>query len=379
MKKVLSVFSFIFSIFLCSCQLENKHVDTNFVDNDLFTTHHYSIPLDSLTGFESECIQYLKNTSGEQLLLFYKRANKINFYDFKEKKLIKTVSFAKEGPNGVGTSISGFRWVSDREIYLSSYWERRIYLVDVEGNVKKKFDIKDDGSLKFPVIDPNNNRPIIKAENDLILAGTLYKTLPRNKIGKPFVSLNLKGGTSKLVGKYPEKIFEGDWDIKDETFFDFNESSKKFIVAFAISDSVMVTDLKDNSKTEHYSAKSSFLKEIKPLNSSYDYEPPDSDEANEYVLSGTYWNIKYDQFQKVYYRFGILPRTLADFQAAIEPKFFISVFDDNFKPLGESILPEGLFPSMATITPSGLLIPNRKAYDKQDDFLSFDVLTIKKK
>jgi hypothetical protein len=34
---------------------------------------------------------------------------------------------------------------------------------------------------------------------------------------------------------------------------------------------------------------------------------------------------------------------------------------------------------MATITPIGLLIPNRKAYDKQDDFLSFDVLTIKKK
>ena len=144
-------------------------------------------------------------------------------------------------------------------------------------------------------------------------------------------------------------------------------------------DSVMITDLKDNSETKHFLAKSSFLEEIKPLNSSYDYEPSNSDEANEYVLSGTYWNIKYDQFQKVYYRFGILPRTLADFQAAKNPKFFISVFDENFKPLGESLLPEGLYPPMATITPMGLLIPNKNAYDKQDDFLSFDVLTLKKK
>lgn len=379
MKIVLSVFLFIFSIFLCSCQLESNHIDTNFINNDLFTTQQYSIPLDSLTGFESECIQYSKNTSGKQLLFFYKNGNKINFYDFEEKKLIKTVSFAKEGPNGVGTSISGFRWISNSEIYLSSYWEHRIYLVDAKGNVKKKFDIKDDGSLKFPIIDPNNNRPIIKAGNNLILAGTLYKTLPRNKVGKPFVALNLKEGTSKLVGKYPEKIFKGDWDIKDETFFDFDELSNKFIVAFAISDSVMITDLKGSSKTEHYLAKSSFLKEIKPLNSNYDYEPSNSDEANEYILSGTYWSIKYDQFQKVYYRFGILPRTLEDFQAAKNPKFFISVFDKNFKPLGESLLPEGLFPPMATVTPIGLLIPNKKAYDKQDDFLSFDVLTLKKK
>lgn len=371
---------FALSIFLCSCQPENKHVDANnFINDDLFTIHQYAIPLDSLTGFESECIQYLQNTTREQLLLFYKRDNKINFYDFKEKKLIKTISFSKEGPNGVGTSISGFRWISDDEIYLSSYWERKIYLVDAAGNVKKKFDIKDDGFLKFPVVDPNNNRPIIKAGNNLILAGTLYKTLPKNKIGKPFVALNLKEGTSKLVGKYPEKIFEGDWDIKDETFFDFDESSNKFIVAFAISDSVMITDLKGNSKTEHYLAKSSFLKEIKPLNPSYDYESPNADEANTYILSGTYWNIKYDKFQKVYYRFGILPRTLADFQAAKEPEFIISVYDENFKPLGESILPEGFYPPMATITPLGLLIPNRKAYNEQDDFLSFAVLTLKKK
>jgi hypothetical protein len=379
MKEILSTFLFVFSIFFYSCQSENNQVNNNFINNDLFFTQHYSIRLDSLTGFESECIQYVRNSSVEQLLFFYKRSNKINFYDFKEKKLIKTVSFAKEGPNGVGTSISGFRWISDSEIYLSSYWEHRIYVVDVEGNVKKKLDIKDDGSLKFPVIDPNNNRPIVKAGNDLILAGTLYKTLPRNKIGKPFVVLNLKDGKSKLVGQYPEKIFKGDWDIKDETFFDFDELSRKFIIAFAISDSVMITDLKDNSETKHFLAKSSFLEEIKPLNSSYDYEPSNSDEANEYVLSGTYWNIKYDQFQKVYYRFGILPRTLADFQAAKNPKFFISVFDENFKPLGESLLPEGLYPPMATITPMGLLIPNKNAYDKQDDFLSFDVLTLKKK
>ncbi len=105
------------------------------------------------------------------------------------------------------------------------------------------------------------------------------------------------------------------------------------------------------------------LPEIKPMNANYDYEASSPKEMISYVISGTYWSIKYDKYRKLYYRFGILPKSLEDFKAALPSKFFIAVFDENFQHLEEVTLPESLYPPMAVITPKGLLIPNKEKYD----------------
>ena len=380
MKSICNLVFIFFLLSLVSCQNDNKYGEgVHLLFEELFDVNHYSIPLDTSTGFESDCIQYVEKEDKPELMLFYKKNNAIHIYDFEANKFIKSTKFQPEGPDGVGTNITGFRFEKNDEIYLYSYWDKKVYVVDEFGKLKEKYEINDNGSLKYPVLSPNNNRPILKKGNKLFFAGTLYKTLKKEEIGSPFVALDLEKKSHTLLGKYPEKTFEGDWDNKCETFFDYNASIGKFVVAFAISDSIIVTDLINPNKDKHYFAGSSLLPEVKPMNANYDYEASSPEEMISYVISGTYWSIKYDKYRKLYYRFGILPKSLEDFKAALPTKFFIAVLDENFQHLAEAILPESLYPPMAVITPKGLLIPNKEKYDQQDDLLSFDVLTFKKK
>ena len=101
------------------------------------------------------------------------------------------------------------------------------------------------------------------------------------------------------------------------------------------------------------------------------------DEKSEYLVSDSYWGVKFDMYRNLYYRFGVRSRTLKDVYAFKRATAVIVVLDENFKMIGEMELPQELYIDMVFITQNGLHIANKKNYDKFDEnSLTFDVFKV---
>jgi hypothetical protein len=289
-----SILGVVFALLIStSC---SKHETSHGQTTQLVLHHQYSLPLDSLSGFNANDIQIFEINGLKKIGLLYRSRNTINIYSFSERVLEKTITFDTEGPNGI-SSLTGFLWISPEEIYVYSYWERKIYQVNSNAEVIASFQFEEfDKAIKYPVLEPNSLRPMVFKENQIIAAGHMYQTLPRDQIGRPFVQVNLETNSSQLIGKYPEKVFQGKWRIKAQTYFDYIKEKKFFAISYAISDSIEITDFKKYSKK--YEAKSSFIQTIKPFHPDYEYVSNSKEEQYTYDLSSAYWGIKYDPYRK---------------------------------------------------------------------------------
>lgn len=365
---------FLAFMILYGCSNENKeNVAEKKQFIELAINSEYRIPLDDSTGFKASSIQFIEGLNGANniLILQYRDNNCINLYEYDEKKLVKKIIFEKEGPNGVGNSLNGAFWVSSTEIYLYSYWERRLYMVDENARVLKMLQL-DKENVVYPVLEPGTNRPIIKLrDNNLLLAGYLFKTLPKEVIGKPFVKANIDDGTLSLVGTYPDKIFQGDWSMKAQTYYDYIPSSNKVVVSFAISDSVLVTDL--NNENDWYLASSKLIQPIQPISEDYEFKVEDKSKGYAYDLSSEYFGVKYDKYRKLYYRFGIIGRTEKEFDSGTPPTFFAIILDEKFNKIGEHIFSKGEYPTMCFVAKDGLYIADKNKYTEDENHLYFNI------
>lgn len=369
MDKFILAIAFASLLFSCSNQKTTKEQ----ANKNLILKSQFSLPLDSLSGFNANDIQIFEIKGQKKIGLLYRSRNAINIYSFDEKKLEETINFETEGPNGIN-SLTGFLWISPEEIYVYSYWGRTVYRVNNQSQVLATFQFEEfDKAIKYPVLEPNSLRPMVLRGNQIFIAGHMYQTLPKDQIGTPFVKVNLESKSSELIGKYPDKVFQGKWRIKAQTYFDYLKEKKLFVISYAISDSIEVTDFKKYSKK--YEAKSSYIQAIKPFHPNYEYISNNKEEQYAYDLSSAYWGIKYDPYRKVYYRFGIIGNTLEEFSSGLNPIFFVIILDENFTKIGEMKFPRGVvYPSLSFVEKDGLYIANKKQYaEVSEEKLTFNV------
>lgn len=332
----------------------------------------YTLPLDDSTGFMATSLQYLaKDNTGQSLLILqYKKDNKVIVYDPESKAFQNKIVFEEEGPNGVGSSLNGVLWISSEEIYLYSYWERRIYKVNEKAQVLKMVQF-DDKNVMLPVLEPKTLRPILKIGNNILLTGYLFTTLPKGKIGKPFIEVNLDNDSFSLLGEYPEKIFSGAWSIKAQTYYDYIPEDSLFVISFAISDSVFVTDFKHHNNK--FLASSPLVGDVQPISPDYNFQGGDKVKGYTYDLSPEYYGIKYDPFRRIYYRFGVVGRSLKEFSSGILPTFFVIILNEKMSKIGQHVFEKGEYPSMCFITEKGLYIANKNKYLENEDSLIFNI------
>ena len=70
-------------------------------------------------------------------------SQKINIYDIKNQKLIKTILLQKEGPNGMNV-LSGCHPLNLNHFIITS-WNGTFSLVNDKGEIEKKFDFWEKG------------------------------------------------------------------------------------------------------------------------------------------------------------------------------------------------------------------------------------------
>ncbi len=331
----------------------------------------YSIPLDVNTGFIADCIQVFSDGGKEYLALGYRLERKINIYDSQGRKLLKTIHFEMEGPNGVGTEIPAFYMENLETVFIYSYWQRTIYISDLEGNILDKIKIPD--NQNYPIIEPGSMCPIVKLKGHLYLSGRIGSPGISTRI-HPFVAIELASKKARLLGKCPEATQSWNFYHKNAAKYDFIFQKNLFVISFDMSDSLYLTDFSSTNK--RYLAKSKYIKSIPPLSKNKNHVPS-KEERFQYAASDSYYGVKYDPFQKCYYRFVVRGRSMSEVYSYKIPETTVIVLDENFKSLGEYILPKFSFIEMCFITKNGLHIANQQIYNElNEDELSFDVYKV---
>lgn len=224
-------------------------VDTLYLEKDTLTKELGS----DFTFFETD--------SGSILMTF--RERRLLFYSFPEGKLIKTQSFEREGPNGIGGFVTG-NFIDTSSIYFLSQ-QKELIKADFNGNVIQRW--------KFPEV------PTKRLYHN-------YSTYLFNKVRKsgdklyftdiPFVfkesfadydKWGIVFDTEKeqfdhFHFQYPREILQYTDDDQLGLFSHvLNINTKEQLVSFSISDSLLL--IKDGKQTWHYAGSIEKLKFLK--------------------------------------------------------------------------------------------------------------------
>ncbi len=268
MKNTWNILFVLFLLFETACNSPSQSIK----NTDLVAEDSICFPIDEHTYYASKSIFQFEENGHEYLsFLDAEYSQKINIYDIKNQKLIKTILLQKEGPNGMNV-LSGCHPLNLNHFIITS-WNGTFSLVNDKGEIEKKFDFWEKG-VNFQEFDhisfsSYSYKPAIIKDSILYFSQSFLKH-PRkksdwNKIPMfAFANLNTgKTGWSEL--RYP-LIFNKDEDFKNVKLYDpeicYTYTGKDVVISLGQYDSIMVSS--DFKHKISYNAKSRYLAHAYP-------------------------------------------------------------------------------------------------------------------
>lgn len=320
---------------------------------DSLTFHemgHVSLPLDSVTAMTSSSVYMYEPEGAAQRIYSMIAADEkaINLYDYDKKTLIGKVPIEKGGPNGIGVG-HGFLshyLISPDSILISNNWTFKLYLLNHNGEVLKKYNIMDTlifgQNQAIPLT--ATDKPIQVRNNIAYLIGSLNDPLIKDHTQVSMViGVNLQTGEVSRSMARPPVYNIGNWGknyLHFSTFGTFNPDNGHFVYSFSADPYIYETD-HGTMINKHY-AGSKYFEKVLPM--SYNKKAKyDNEESAVYdFTTPSYYKIIYDPYNKLYYRSAFLPITEDDYQDAnkrFNRQEEISILDTNFRKLGEFAVP----------------------------------------
>lgn len=375
MKAKQVIISFSIVVTFCSClgdRSNNARKGTEEYTMQLVEDKLFS--LDSMTSQEVNYMQLVGDTS---LAIFNPPMNNICFFDWATGKERIKVNLRKEGPNAV-KGICGFYFQSKDSIWLYNDWREILYLVDSEGNVKERRELKD---LLYPISKhpysacpfPQTNVPFGKVGNKLILSGMNGKV---SDGVLPATTILYDWNANKLDIKNPyPSVYANKDKLADEwNTFAYREvpytlnDKQEMVFSFPASDSIVVYGINNDS---YFSVFAGYSEEtnIRP------HVPTSrTDSHRNYLEQYQYTSILYDSFRDLYYRLVVLPKTDYDLNdpSTQQKDLAVIILNTNFEKVGEYQLEHGRYLyANSFVVPDGLCI---NVVSDDDDYLKFKVL-----
>lgn len=338
------------TVLLLSCSSSKKNNASQYTTS-LIELKKITLPIDENTYYLSKSIFQFEENDKEYLFFgnFEKRQHEILIYDTESQNLHKRIPLDKEGPNGVPSIWGCIPFYDSNTFLVSQHNIARTTIIDGEGNVIRKYNIKQaqDGNglwadsrygVSFFHTPSFTKDSIVYFSNGIFkknMNREIWKTIPM------FHSLNLKNGQIQTLPiNYPD-IFNDDVVIPAgggfEFTYDYNYKQNKLVCSLTGYDSIMVTD--DLKQVHWHNGKSRYLKSIRPRV----YEADGFDWLRESKEGVKYHNIMYDKYRDVYYRIAEFPYEFKPNESIFEtPKgreFSIIIFDKNLNIIGETKFP----------------------------------------
>lgn len=297
---------------------------------------------------------YFQYLSSERSLAYLNKiGNNIKLFDLTTGKTIKTVPFARFGPDNVGNEPSAFYWLNRDSIFVFSDLNNgRLSLINENGTKLRNYELQSKDDQHFVELsEVAGGMTYSKGKLYLGLRVASFAKMPFNS---SIISLDVQSGEFSYI-EHPMPINENllpkiPIDQRySSTYIDLNNQERKLIVSLPLSDDILVRDANDMWST--HNAKSVYFDNLVFLrNPIASYGGTTEKYRDELRFMPRYTGIVFDEFRDVYYRIGRLNynkelylKRMSGARLKIYQEFSVQVFDSNFKKIGESkFLTKGL-------------------------------------
>jgi hypothetical protein len=357
MKNNYSYFFIAFSL-LTACNFGIEKYENDFEGNltssyVLVKSGEKSFPLDSVTGQKNNYSQLFNNSDGIRIFSFLNNSTKtIYFYNYETCKFIKTLSILNSD-SSLFKYTAAYFIVSEDSIYFHDNLNQKIFLLDNNQKVKESISLIGfmnpktiEWTLKFPLYNPTASSAMLFSKQGLIYTGQYMWTIPDSLINNfKFTSIiDFENKKLSHISTYPKDFYGGGkWDdpLYSAIYSDLDFDNNQLVYSFPITHNVYTVDLYTGKHKTFY-AGSNFAKSISTINKKQKGDLTYREKLkNHIVKTDLYAGIKYDKYNKLYYRFirkGIINAKPAD--DLLDKDLAVIIFDKDFNYLGENVIGE---------------------------------------
>ena len=222
-----------------ACSQSKKPIEIQQFDLSELIVDTLYLEKDTLTKNLGINLYHFQTDSGEVLMTFNR--NRLLTYSYPEGKILESLRFEKEGPNGIGGFIPGFFIDQDKIYFLSQ--DQKLIEADFDGNVKRRIALPETPparlSSNYSTVQFN---PIFKSEKGLFIPDV------------PFV-------LNESLLEYRDWIL--DFSLQDSTFnhvsFSFPSSARGFLDDPELGQYFHLYDASEKSHWISFSASDSIL------------------------------------------------------------------------------------------------------------------------
>ncbi len=337
------------------------------------------ILLDSNTAPSPQYTQMFEDTiTGINYFTFLNTYNHtIYFYDYKTLEFKKSITYGdRKGPNGI-LKPTGYHIKTMDSIYIYDRGTIGIFLTNNKSEVISKKSLiggadirKSQWVLKYPQYFTRTATPFIETKNKLLLTGQSMFFIPETIINKFKVTAYIDYNMDKVNfnHSYPSELYGSNYNWDDQmftaAFSDLHASGNKLIYSFPVSHDLYISDLNKDTYHKVYGG-SNRASAISSMSSRHNKNS--REKLLKHALSqDLYASIKYDKYQKVYYRF--IRKAISDATVRTswkDKEIGVIIMDLDFKYLGEVVLGTGRewYWQNSFVTEEGL---NIEYLDKED-------------
>lgn len=223
-----------------ACSQSKKPIEIQQFDLSELIVDTLYLEKDTLTKNLGINLYHFQTDSGQVLMTF--NQHRLLTYSYPEGKILESVKFEKEGPDGIGSFIPGFFINQDKIYFLSQ--DQKLVEADFNGNVKRRIALPetppDRLSSNYSTVQFN---PIFKSEKGLFI---------------PDVPLVLK----ESLLEYRDWIL--DFSLQDSSFshvsFSFPSSAEHFLEDPELGQYFHLYDASEKAHWISFSASDSILK-----------------------------------------------------------------------------------------------------------------------
>ena len=339
------------------------------------------ITLDSSISLLNQSFQVTEEQGIEFLTILKTFNNSLYKYKLETGALESRIQFEIEGDNGIGNpSNMGHYYHNNDSIFLSNHWEKKIYLVNSNGEIITTYNLVEPNNefQFFTMTTPNSQMAIVRGNLIIPVQGIANSM----KNSAYVCSINLKT-------KRANWFLEGDPFMDDKFWGPI--TPYQFMVTYNFEDSLLISNMakspylrlhtfdpSEGEITKHVSG-SQFVSELISFAKINPDKPPMyglqyKEIASETNRTALFNFIAYDKYNNLYYRQLILPRSPEDYEKGLNGiQLSIIILNANFEKVGEMILPKGKYhPNIFFISKSGLALANLDAYQKNENEIKFD-------
>lgn len=343
-----------------------------------------AINIDSKTSIHNYFYDSFKIQDKEFLGIINRNTNSIQIYSIDERKLYETIKFDEAGPNGF-PKLRAFRFINPDSIFIVNLYAKNLWLVDIEGRIKKKYIAQKNGKSLF-----NLGTAFYTGVKPLFFKNKLYLQTYSKEVNSSDpsffaednlieIEIDLKNETWRYIDMHYPPLYGGNVWAGDVSR-DMGEDGE-IVYSFAADHNINSFNL-SSGVFNSFNAKSDFVAQIEPLMAN------DDEAFTRYFLeTPRYTNIIYDKYRKVYYRFvrhamaSINPAT-GRMNTHDNASFSIMILDSLFNKLGETDIDETIHQiNSFFVTKDGLFISNTNPNNPalKEDELSFTLFKLELK